>query len=227
MRRERNSEKIKVLKITTMINTLNRLRNALMYKNFRQFSSVYRTQFNSEFSSRLNPKNCFKPNIRFYSYEGDGKTVAIMLNKEADANLMINGYSNFGFRLNNNLFVLGPLAIFPRSVLQWNVKTVDDINENSLSLFYLLEPKIDVLVLGVGDQGNTLKPSILKFLRSKRINVEVLPTQHACTTYNYLTAENRCIAAALIPPTIIKYTDEDIVESQAKHKLLYEQDWSK
>ncbi|XP_023227952.1 NADH dehydrogenase [ubiquinone] 1 alpha subcomplex assembly factor 3-like [Centruroides sculpturatus] len=178
-----------------MLNTLNRLRNALTYTNFRQFSNVYRTQFNSEFSSRLNPNNCFKPNIRFYSYEGDGKTVAIMINKEAESNLMIDSYSNFGFRLNNNLFVLGPLAIFPRSVLQWNVKTVDDINENSLSLFYLLEPKI------------------------------VFLQQHACSTYNYLTAENRCIAAALIPPTIIKYTDEDIVESQAKQKLLYEQDW--
>jgi NADH dehydrogenase [ubiquinone] 1 alpha subcomplex assembly factor 3 len=38
--------------------------------------------------------------------------------------------------------VLGPMAIFPRTVLSWNVGSVDDINEDSLSLFCMLEPKI-------------------------------------------------------------------------------------
>jgi hypothetical protein len=47
-----------------------------------------------------------------------------------------------GFRLNNGMYVLGPMAIFPRTVLSWNVGSVDEINEDSLSLFCLLEPKI-------------------------------------------------------------------------------------
>lgn len=35
------------------------------------------------------------------SYEGDGKTKVSILNKEVDAGLMINAFSQMGFRLNN------------------------------------------------------------------------------------------------------------------------------
>lgn len=48
------------------------------------------------------------------SYEGDGKTTVSILNQEAEAGLMINAFSQMGFRLNNGMMVLGPMAIFPR-----------------------------------------------------------------------------------------------------------------
>jgi NADH dehydrogenase [ubiquinone] 1 alpha subcomplex assembly factor 3 len=40
------------------------------------------------------------------------------------------------------MYVFGPMVIFPHTVLSWNVSQVDAINEDSLSLFSLLEPKI-------------------------------------------------------------------------------------
>lgn len=48
------------------------------------------------------------------AYEGDGKTKVNILNRELDLGLMINSYSQFGFRLNNGLKIVGPMAIFPR-----------------------------------------------------------------------------------------------------------------
>lgn len=48
------------------------------------------------------------------TYEGDGKTKVTILNRETDLGLMINSYSQYGFRLNNELRVVGPMAIFPR-----------------------------------------------------------------------------------------------------------------
>lgn len=48
------------------------------------------------------------------SYEGDGKTKVNILNQELNLGLMINSYSQSGFRLNNGLNVIGPMAIFPR-----------------------------------------------------------------------------------------------------------------
>ena len=48
------------------------------------------------------------------SYEGDGKTSVSIMNKEVDAGLMINSFSQMGFRLNNGLMVIGPMAIFPK-----------------------------------------------------------------------------------------------------------------
>lgn len=56
------------------------------------------------------------------------------------------GQSNFigqvGFRFNNGIVAIGPIAIFPRSVLSWNVKDHNDISPESLSLFCSLDPKI-------------------------------------------------------------------------------------
>lgn len=48
------------------------------------------------------------------TYHGDGKTKVNILNRELDLGLMINSYSQIGFRLNNELRVIGPMAIFPR-----------------------------------------------------------------------------------------------------------------
>lgn len=48
------------------------------------------------------------------SYEGDGKTKVSILNQELDLGLMIDAFSQNGFRLNNGLNVIGPMAIFPR-----------------------------------------------------------------------------------------------------------------
>jgi hypothetical protein len=43
--------------------------------------------------------------------------------------------------------VLGSMAIFPRTVLSWNVGNVHAINEDSLLLFCLIEPKIGKKIL--------------------------------------------------------------------------------
>lgn len=54
------------------------------------------------------------PAMSTSTYEGDGKTKINILNRELDLGLMINAYSQLGFRLNNELRVVGPMAIFPR-----------------------------------------------------------------------------------------------------------------
>jgi NADH dehydrogenase [ubiquinone] 1 alpha subcomplex assembly factor 3 len=60
-------------------------------------------------------KNCkrnYQPGTK--AYEGDGKTSATVLNTEEGAGLMIDSFSQTGFRLNNGMLVVGPMAIFPR-----------------------------------------------------------------------------------------------------------------
>ena len=57
---------------------------------------------------------------------------------------------NFGFRLNNESLVLGPVIMFPRTVLNWNIARPEDISVDSLILFSKLVPKPDVVVIGYG-----------------------------------------------------------------------------
>jgi len=158
------------------------------------------------------------------SYDPDGKTTVTILNDEHGAPLMIDSYNHHGFKLNNGMSVLGPMVIFPKTVLGWDVSGVDDITPESLALFSVLEPKPDVLVIGVGDVGAQLAPESLKFLRSKKINIEVLATQHACTTFNFLSGEGRCTAAVMIPPLRIIWTSQDLANSKRAKKKLYDDD---
>ncbi|NWI50779.1 NDUF3 factor, partial [Calyptomena viridis] len=75
-----------------------------------------------------------------------------------------------------------------------------DISHESLSLFRLLEPHIEILVLGTGDRVERLHPTILKQMRECGIAVEVQDTPNACATFNFLMSEKRMVAAGLIPP---------------------------
>lgn len=119
------------------------------------------------------------------------------------------------------MYVVGPMAIFPRTVLSWNVGAADEIKEESLSLFSILEPKIDILVVGVGDEKITPKFSrkIIEFMKKYRINVEVLSTEQACTTFNFLNAEGRVVAGAFIPPKMITIFDDDVMLAHGSSRI--------
>jgi NADH dehydrogenase [ubiquinone] 1 alpha subcomplex assembly factor 3 len=141
------------------------------------------------------------------------RTTVSVLNQEQDRGIFIDSYSCLGFLLSTGIRVIGPCAVFPRSVLHWNVRSILNVTEESLSLFTMLEPKIDILVLGVGERENLKKvdSKVIKYLREKKINIEVLATDQALATFNFLNAEKRYVAGAFIPPSYVNaYEDEDI-----------------
>lgn len=105
----------------------------------------------------------------------------------------------------------------------------------------MLEPKIDVLVVGTGNQSSSPEISrrIIKFIKAFGINVEVLRTEQvkrfsniyillylfiyffkACATFNFLNTENRMVAAALIPPVHISYNENDLLQKKLRNKEL-------
>ncbi|XP_017305452.1 NADH dehydrogenase [ubiquinone] 1 alpha subcomplex assembly factor 3 [Ictalurus punctatus] len=127
------------------------------------------------------------------------RTTVTVMQKEPESGPIIYSYSSQGFNVDGNK-VIGPCAVVPPAILQWNVGSHQDITVESLSLFYLLEPRIEVLVLGTGARTERLDPNVLSFIRKKGIAVEVQDTPNACATFNFLTSERRITAAALIPP---------------------------
>ncbi|KAM9443678.1 NADH dehydrogenase [ubiquinone] 1 alpha subcomplex assembly factor 3 [Clarias gariepinus] len=128
------------------------------------------------------------------------RTSVTVMQKEPGVGPIIHGYSSRGFNIDGNK-VIGPCAVVPPAVLQWNVGSHEDITVESLSLFYLLQPGVEVLVLGTGARTERLDPNVLSFIRKKGIAVEVQDTPNACATFNFLISERRITAAALIPPT--------------------------
>ncbi|KAM6344036.1 NADH dehydrogenase [ubiquinone] 1 alpha subcomplex assembly factor 3 isoform 3-T3 [Alca torda] len=69
------------------------------------------------------------------------RTRVTVLEPESPNTMFIEGYTSRGFTISGDL-VVGPCAILPRAILQWNVGSYRDISRESLSLFRLLEPQI-------------------------------------------------------------------------------------
>lgn len=186
------------------------------------------------------------------SYEGTGRTTVTILNEDVQY-IMIDAISLSGFRLNTGLKAFGPMVVFPNAVLSWRVMDFLEVNERSLSLFTVMEPKPDILIIGYGDRPtpavkaprlgydlnddekeksdriymlteqrnkdvnrHIAKLSLL--MKQKKLTIECYPTEDAISAYNYLVSEDRLVAAALIPPNVMKMTSNDLsLSTQLTH----------
>ncbi|RNA23801.1 NADH dehydrogenase [ubiquinone] 1 alpha subcomplex assembly factor 3 [Brachionus plicatilis] len=136
------------------------------------------------------------------------KTSIQKFSPEEGIPLQITSYNENGFTLNQNIRVFGPMIIFPKTIYSWNIADIDEINEKSLLLFKMLDPKIDVLVIGTGDKYSKINPSVPKWLiQNKLNNFEILPTEKAINVFNFLLAENRFVAGAFLPSAVIREVD--------------------
>lgn len=104
------------------------------------------------------------------------------------------------------------------------MSSIEEITEDSLKLFTVLEPKLDIIVLGYGDQQKDLNfyRNLVPFSKRNRLTFEILPTEQACATFNFLTSEGRYVAGALIPPHNIAPTDDDVLQSKMRYQNLYD-----
>ncbi|XP_072277309.1 NADH dehydrogenase [ubiquinone] 1 alpha subcomplex assembly factor 3 [Pyxicephalus adspersus] len=107
------------------------------------------------------------------------KTTVTQLERDSPDIMFVESYSPQGFIINSNR-VFGPCAIIPRAILQWKVDSHKDISYESLSIFHLLVPRIEILVLGTGSRVERLDPQLLKLMRQKGVAVEVQDTPNAC-----------------------------------------------
>ncbi|XP_071873526.1 NADH dehydrogenase [ubiquinone] 1 alpha subcomplex assembly factor 3 isoform X1 [Bombus fervidus] len=138
-------------------------------------------------------------------YEGPGKTTIDIINNrniaETHNRFLITQCLPMGFKLNDNSLLLGPLVIFDRTILSWNVGSAKDINEATLSLFTIVHPALDLVILGLEtnyEYNRVLE--IKKVLMKYNIKSEILPVRQACGIYNFLINDGRYVAAGLIPP---------------------------
>ena len=113
--------------------------------------------------------------------------------------LFITKYNTKGFTIQGNK-AFGPVAILPKSYFSWKVKSSCDINVESLQLFTVVEPRIEILVIGTGEKVSQLSKDVKMYLKKFNISYEVLDTANACATYNFLLEESRITGALLIPP---------------------------
>lgn len=103
--------------------------------------------------------------------------------------------------MNTGHSIIGPTILFPRQALCWSIASGKYINEATLSLITVLEPKPDLLIIGLDDKYDFSHiRKVQELVQKHNISVEIVSVLKACMVYNFVNEEGRYVIAALIPP---------------------------
>jgi uncharacterized protein len=116
-----------------------------------------------------------------------------MLQREVDfgGRLPVEGYGPGFFRIAGAVHS-GPVALLPEGPRPW-------AGLGDLAPFVAETRGFDLLIVGLGAEVGVLPREVRAALEAAGLGVETMATPPACRTYNVLLAEDRRVAAALIP----------------------------
>jgi uncharacterized protein len=109
---------------------------------------------------------------------------------------VIERYGRSGFRVNGVVY-RGAVLVFPDRTLPWEAGAATVAWE---SLTPVVEHGgVRILLLGLGRTMGAIPRELHSACRAAGIVLEPMDTGAACRTYNVLVAEDRHVAAALLP----------------------------
>ena len=111
---------------------------------------------------------------------------------------IIERYAASGFRVSGVIYH-GPVLVFPDLTVAWDAASASDVTWDTLTPV-IEHGGVEILLLGLGRSASAVPAALRTALRTARIALEAMDTGAACRTYNVLVAEDRRVAAALIPP---------------------------
>jgi uncharacterized protein len=111
---------------------------------------------------------------------------------------IIERYGPSGFRVSGVIW-RGPVLIFPEATMLWAARDVTAVDWESLSPV-VGHGGVQILLLGLSSATVIVDGELRARLREAGIALEAMGTSAACRTYNVLVAEDRRVAAALLPP---------------------------
>lgn len=111
---------------------------------------------------------------------------------------VIQAYGDGGFRIAGAVFRT-PVLVLPNATVPWAVTKTEEATPENLEPIIAFAPAVEILVLGGGAHSAVVDSVTGEILRGQGIALEAMPTGAACRTYNVLLAEDRRVAAALIP----------------------------
>jgi uncharacterized protein len=111
---------------------------------------------------------------------------------------IIERYAASGFRVSGVIYH-SPILVFPDRTLPWDAASAENVSLDNLAPV-IEAGGVELLLLGLGRSTSAIPVALRNTLASHRIALEPMTTAAACRTYNVLVAEDRRVAAALIPP---------------------------
>jgi NADH dehydrogenase [ubiquinone] 1 alpha subcomplex assembly factor 3 len=115
---------------------------------------------------------------------------------QMSSRVQVRGMGQGGFFVNNH-FARGSICVLNDVLLSWSApRSAAELTEEHFRLGALLNPGLDLLVIGTGQYTQSLSPDLMKALR-RIAPVEVCSTFHACSTFNLMNMEDRRVMALL------------------------------
>jgi uncharacterized protein len=111
---------------------------------------------------------------------------------------IIQRYAASGFRVSGVIYH-GSVLVFPDLTAAWDAARDRDVTWETLAPV-IDHGGVEILLLGLGRSTRAVPAALRTALRTAKIALEAMDTGAACRTYNVLVAEDRRVAAALIPP---------------------------
>ncbi|HXQ51782.1 MAG TPA: Mth938-like domain-containing protein [Stellaceae bacterium] len=111
---------------------------------------------------------------------------------------VIESYGSDGFRVSGAAHS-GAIIVFPDATRAWSVAAMDQVTLASLDPV-IARGGVEILLIGCGRRMALVAKELRASLKAAGIVVDAMDTGAACRTYNVLLAEDRRVAAALLPP---------------------------
>jgi uncharacterized protein len=108
---------------------------------------------------------------------------------------IIERYAPSGFRVSGTVY-LGPVLVFPDRTASWVGAAMTEAGLAAV----VEHGGVELLLLGLGRRMSPVAAALRASLKARGIAIEAMETGAACRTYNVLLAEDRRVAAALLPP---------------------------
>jgi uncharacterized protein len=110
---------------------------------------------------------------------------------------VIEAYGRHSFRVSGVSYG-GGILVFPDATRPWAPESMAEVTAASLEPV-IAYGGIEILLLGCGRRMQPVPAALRRTLRDAGIVVDAMDTGAACRTYAVLLAEDRRIAAALLP----------------------------
>ncbi|CEK10699.1 MTH938/NDUFAF3 family protein [Legionella hackeliae] len=118
------------------------------------------------------------------------------INLEANDKHTIQAYSEKMLQIDSAVYNQSLIVSSHEIITDWAIKTINDLNEDTLWPLLKYQPKI--ILLGHNQQGRFASPLLVDMLAKKGIGLECMSIGAACRTFNVLLSEQREITLGII-----------------------------
>ncbi|HEX8363668.1 MAG TPA: Mth938-like domain-containing protein [Allosphingosinicella sp.] len=115
----------------------------------------------------------------------------------AAAGPVVQGFAGGGFAVDGGVY--RALLLTPQSADEWDAPALGELGVGHLSALLALDPAPEFLLLGTGASMAFPPRALVRALEERGIGIEAMDSRAAARTWGMLRAEERWIAAALMP----------------------------